>query len=372
MPRSKRATSRKRKKASAAKPKKAATSRVARSRVARASFRDLIDAKRLAAERFLAPPERARIPEAQRAGSPYGVDPRPLENVVGVGAGWRRKEGRHPAHWCVRFYVARKLPESAIPPEHRLPPRIEGFPTAVIETGVFVARRASPPDPRKRLRPARPGCSIGFLATGERASIRMAGTLGAVARMKGVLGILSNNHVLADENRLPIGSAIYQPGPLDGANPAKDELARLERFVPLDVAEPNRVDAAFARVLDERAVNARVLGRVGVLKSASPAEAAENMKVEKFGRTTGYTQGHVVDVSADVRVRYDRGELVFLDQFLVVGEDDDFSQGGDSGSLIVEIASKSPVGLLFAGSSSHTIVHPIAPVLEALDLELVT
>jgi N-acetyl-gamma-glutamylphosphate reductase len=58
--------------------------------------------------------------------------------------------------------------------------------------------------------------------------------------------------------------------------------------------------------------------------------------VHKVGRTTGYTRGVIDDVSADVRVGYDGGEYLFVDQIVVrstgTGE---FSDSGDSGSLIV-------------------------------------
>jgi hypothetical protein len=47
-------------------------------------------------------------------------------------------------------------------------------------------------------------------------------------------------------------------------------------------------------------------------------------------------------------------------------EPGDFSVGGDSGSLIVAGESKTPVGLLFAGSSAYTLANPIDDVLDSL------
>jgi len=38
------------------------------------------------------------------------------------------------------------------------------------------------------------------------------------------------------------------------------------------------------------------------------------MKVEKTGRTTGYTAGTIHDISANVKVDYDIGPLTFSDQ----------------------------------------------------------
>ena len=67
---------------------------------------------------------------------------------------------------------------------------------------------------RSRQRPLLIGSSTGFIGTG----FIMAGTLGCFVRSgsSSVLYILSNNHVLADENRYPKGRAIVQAGELDG------------------------------------------------------------------------------------------------------------------------------------------------------------
>ena len=45
------------------------------------------------------------------------------------------------------------------------------------------------------------------------------------------------------------------------------------------------------------------------------------------------------------------------------------SQGGDSGSLIVELNSQTAVGLLFAGSGTATIFTPIERVLAEMNVQ---
>lgn len=91
------------------------------------------------------------------------------------------------------------------------------------------------------------------------------------------------------------------------------------------------------------------------------------MRVEKVGRTTGYTTGTVFDVSADVNVEYNLGMLTFQDQILVRGNGGRFSDHGDSGSVIVDRTTKRATGLLFAGSASHTIANPLVDVLAQLE-----
>src|SRR6266481_5005395 len=158
------------------------------------------DAKREATTRFLSRSE-IGTPSA------YAVSARPQQNVVGVGLGTKVTKGKATRQPCVRFYVDRKLGETAIPPEFVLPSTVNGVPTDVIETGRFLAQPAAVPVQQRRQRPASPGCSIGFQFTGAKAGFVMAGTFGAVVAAGSVRYILSNNHVLADENSLPIGSA---------------------------------------------------------------------------------------------------------------------------------------------------------------------
>ena len=330
------------------------------------------DAKREATTRFLSHAETATA-------STYAVSARPQQNVVGVGLGAKITKGKATRQRCVRFYVDRKLGETAIPPEFVLPSVVNGVPTDVIETGRFLALPAAIPIEQKsqqkieqkRLRPASPGCSIGFQFTGAKAGFVMAGTFGAVVAAGGVRYILSNNHVLADENSLPIGSAIFQPGLLDHGKVPTDQIAKLTRFVPLKTGAANAVDAAIAEVSVADSVRPSVLPEVGALKSATPIDATEAMKVHKTGRTTGYTRGTVFDVSATVKVQYDLGVLRFDDQVLIRGDARAFSDAGDSGSLIVDRTTGQATGLLFAGSTRFTIANHIGDVLTALGVALV-
>ena len=200
----------------------------------------------------------------------------------------------------------------------------------------------------------------------------MAGTLGAiVAGGDGARYILSNNHVLANLNELPVGAPIFQPGLLDGGDVATDQLATLAAFVPLLADRANRVDCALAAVGDPGSVNPRFLPKIGRLASAEPIEAAHDMQVEKTGRATGYTTGTVSDVSATISVDFEEAMLQFEDQVLIKNEAEAFSQGGDSGSLIVDVATGRATALLIGGSAKCAIANHIGDVLHALDVTLV-
>jgi hypothetical protein len=253
--------------------------------------------------------------------------------VVGVGIGLKVTGGRVAANRCVRIYVEHKLAREAIRASDLLPPSIGGIKTDVIETGRFRALPARRLITRTRLRPIQAGSSVGFQFTGPMSQHVMAGTFGAVVQAGGSRHILSNNHVLANENQLPLGSPIFQPGLLDGGDPATDRVAALARFVPIQTGatSENRVDAAIARIVDEIESNPTLLPKVGKLASAQPIAARLGLKVEKVGRTTGYTIGEVTDIAADVNVDYDAGNAVFVDQVLVRGDRGPFSDQGDCG-----------------------------------------
>jgi len=338
----------------------------------------LEEAKRTAVERYL-------TTDAPGVFSALAASTAPQQNVTGVGIGPKLTGGQPSGPDCVRLYVERKVPLTALSGENLLPTQIAGVPTDVIESGRFVggappltleamprAATSAPPGPvRTRIRPVQPGCSVGFQFTGSEAGVVMAGTMGAIVMKGDRRFILSNNHVLANENLLPIGSPIFQPGLLDGGDPAADQVAALSQFVRLDPSNPNLVDCAIAALLDSRLASPEFLPNVGKLKQSAVSPPALHMAVEKVGRTTGFTTGKIFDVQASVKVHYSMGILTFDDQVLVQGDSGTFSAAGDSGSVIVDSLQRQASALLFAGSPAFTIGNKLANVLSALGVTLV-
>ena len=95
-----------------------------------------------------------------------------------------------------------------------------------------------------------------------------AGTLGCFVKTRqgGAVRILSNNHVLANENRSKKGDAVLLPGPFDGGRKGKDTVGTLDKYVRLKRTGLNFVDAALATVrdgIDFDAVTLRGLGNLG-------------------------------------------------------------------------------------------------------------
>lgn len=227
----------------------------------------------------------------------------------------------------------------------------------------------------ERNRPVRIGGSVGHFKV-------TAGTLGGFVRSRGkndVL-VLSNNHVLANENRCKIGDAVLQPGTLDGGRKSMDRIATLHKFISLTKTKPNVVDCATARLLETIEFDAHRLTGLGTLIGLSDRGLDPGLGVAKVGRTTGVTRGRISAFELDdLVINYGRvtGNLTFNDALEVESTTRrPFSDGGDSGSLIVDTEKKA-VAQLFAGSDiggrgnlGVTYATPIRRVLDALKVDL--
>lgn len=236
-------------------------------------------------------------------------------------------------------------------------------------------------DPKDRQsRPVPIGASIGTYHDPIESNLCFAGTLGCRLKCEdlktGGVGyyILSNNHVIAEQNSGNAGDQILQPGTLDNScfYDPNDQIGSLTDFIPISFGGSNLVDAAIAETTIQETGFASPDDAYGAPASAT-ANATIGMPVQKFGRTTGHTNGEVDSINATVNVQYDSGVATFSGQVIIVGtgrgRNRAFSDSGDSGSLIVTQTGNFPVGLLFAGNSSVTIANDIDDVLNEFSIK---
>ena len=315
-----------------------------------------------------------------------------MDNVVGVGVGYKKKGGEPTEEEAVVIFVNKKVTKGNLRSHQVIPDKIEDTKTDVIEIGEMKLLVDT-----QRYRPIRPGCSIGHHAVS-------AGTLGAVVRdiRTGEKLLLSNNHVLANitngkDGRARQGDIILQPGGYDGGKLEEDVVAYLHRFAPISkisiesecpvaaiavstvntvfkVIKPsysmklikttnqhNTVDAALAKPA-QIDISDEIL-EIGKVQGI--ADPGLGDKIKKTGRTTGYTEGKIKAVDVTMRVALGGGSFaVFTEQVL----SDIKSAPGDSGSLILDSDNRA-VGLLFAGSETATLFNKISNVMNALDIE---
>lgn len=341
-----------------------------------------------AAAEELVPENLARVATAQEKNEDELLE---RSNVVGVGIGRKEENGVQTDKDAVIVYVDHKLPPELLSEADLVPKTINRVATDVRAVGSFFAGgggyerdvecdghaldlEAHLDDVdaqtlRNRIRPVRPGFSVGHPQV-------TAGTIAAgcydLSPMPGKpqqYYILSNNHVLANSNNSRLGDPIIQPGRVDGGVVPRDVIGRLSRFVPIQFIRPdqpapcNYVDAAIAQVpfhLLDRDIYWNGYPS-SLFKTATP-----DMLLKKTGRTTDFTTGRVTSINTTVNVNYGGGQVARFCRQIVTT---DMSAGGDSGSLVLDFENN-PVGLLFAGSATATILNPIAWVQGLLRVRL--
>lgn len=312
------------------------------------------------------------LEEAQRAKARHEAALLRKPNVVGLGVGKKVVGGEETDELCVVVFVTRKVPPAELRAHGLVPLRVDDVKTDVVETGELVAqavKTASPRAPTLRHRPAPGGVSVGHYRV-------TAGTLGCIVYRGTEPYLLSNAHILADNDRGERADPILQPASLDGGVDPEDVIARLAEFVPLQwqrrgflrflssvFPRRNRVDGALGKPIHPRDLGDEILG-LGPVNGSR--EASLDLPVMKSGRTTGVTQGRITHLDVTATVSYgEERQALFEDQILTTK----MSEGGDSGSLVVDQEARA-VGLLFAGGRSVTVLNPIHEVLSVLQVEL--
>ncbi len=244
------------------------------------------------------------------------------KNVVGVAGGEDR----------VLVLVTQKEPLSALSVEDVVDREVEGVRTDVVEVGQITPKLGA-------------GDSIGTNLAGT-------GTVGGiVVDEMGIRYILTNNHVAAGSNLVPMLTPVHSPGPADGLG---STVGVLSRYEPIYFDCPNFVDAALVRLNDAVTVEhyyepSTTTGRTG-------------WEVWKRGRTTGWGQGEILARNATVDVDFGaQGIARFVGQLVTTHMLDP----GDSGSVLLS-TSRHPIGLGFAGSETVSLHTPINYVLRTL------
>jgi PKD repeat protein len=264
-----------------------------------------------------------------------------------------------------------------------IPRNFEDIPVQIKVTGMFVAYS----DPTGRFdRPVPIGVSTGHPDI-------TAGTLGArVIDEYGNVYALSNNHVYANINSANFGDSALQPGDFDGGIDPNDKIGELCDYEPIDFSlfGSNTIDAAIACTTTDEVGNTTLPDGYGTPNSIifdddNSDGFFDNLNdllhqpVQKFGRTTCLTHGRVTEINVTSAVCYDkcshpfRAKLAWFDDQIAIESinNDAFSMGGDSGSLIVtDDENKNPVGLLFAGSSTTTLANRIDLVLKQFNVSV--
>lgn len=312
--------------------------------------------------------------------------------MVGVGIGYKKKDGRTLNELSLVTMVRNKVSTTSLSKDAVIPEALGGVKTDVVEVGHLRAMQTV----RDRWRPAVGGVSIGHYKI-------TTGTLGCIVydSLQHSPRILSNNHILANGNSCSLGDPILQQGRSDGGILGRDTLALLTKFIPIKYLnsedlkplpdfiirwgirlsdllnntewrefferrrrKTNQIDAALAKPLDASLVSDEVIS-IGTPDGIQ--KVTLGMEVQKCGRTTGLTTGTIELIKTTLIVSYgDIQNARFENQIVSTP----MCQGGDSGSIVFASKSTKAVGLLFAGSTQATIFNPIETVMNTLGVTL--
>jgi hypothetical protein len=279
----------------------------------------------------------------------------PRHNVVGVGIARKRTKGRDRAVG-ITLYVRNKFAPVQLkrwPASYRLPKKILGVPTDVIQAGEpeFLSNGPQP------VRPAQPGAMI---TVHQPNGMEQFGTFGALVEDDaGRRYVLSNNHVLADFDQNPLGTRVFQPAP-------PFRFAKLSVTVPVDPTFPNDTDCALARLDSAADANAFLPAPPGPLGSAQPAGVDHGTRVTKRGAVTGPTQATVHSPAFAV----DLGGFKFENLIQIEDDDGAFCDHGDSGALILDRDTRAPVALLMGRMGNFNFACSLDRVLARLTAAL--
>ena len=286
-------------------------------------------------------------------------------SIAGTGVGYKHVNGIATTQEALLVFVVKK---GEFHKNAAVPSQINGIPVDVIEVGKLVKHDVL----TSRIRPIRPGYSCGHGRI-------TAGTVGGFFIDKdGDHVVLSNAHVLANENNAEPGDPIFQPGPID-APPGdhqwrgwSDPIASLPYFATLKtfvrLTQNNNMQDSAIAVIPPAAIAQNLINPIYPFINrplAGWGEPTVGLSVQKVGRTTGHTAGKIIALSGQFGIEYDFGIGNFVDCVVITN----CSSGGDSGSIIVD-ANMNAVALLFAGSDKVTLATPISYVRNQYGLSL--
>ncbi|MCD3195811.1 hypothetical protein G8S49_11675 [Clostridium botulinum C] len=280
------------------------------------------------------------------------------KNVVGIGLGYKVKNGFYTNQLCVQVFVSRKYSENEININDRIPSMYKGILTDVKETGYFKACSLN-----KKIRPVLGGYSIS-VSTSE----VINGTVGCLVVSGSYKFLLSTNHVLTRINVLPMKYPIIQPASVYGGYAPTDTVATLDKFIPIrfikgEQQPTNLTDCALG-LLTKPNIMSNKIALIGKVSCVKNPKLFGNVK--KVGEATELTDGIITSINATFTVSYANGELaLFKDQIITTL----MGMEGDSGAILVD-DKDCAVGMLFSTSHNNTAFNRLSTVLDQLDVHL--
>ena len=276
--------------------------------------------------------------------------------IHGASIGYKVANGRVTDELAIRVYVQKKVTRAEVRRGARIPKRIGGVRTDVIQRGAY--RLLDAPTLPERLNP---GETVKHPNGGF-------GTMTCVVAQGTQLKILSASHVLALGGNAEKGNLVEFV--LTSDENRRFPIGRLDHFDDLRTPGYKSMDAATA-LTDPGSVNTRFYDYTRI--STELAVLTHGLIVKKYGRHNLVTNGFLVDANAVENVPLDGLNVQFVGQVGVrsTNPQTPFAVPGDSGALAVSLEGIHPVGMVIAAVDDYTLITPIGSILAAFGVVLV-
>ncbi|ACT33748.1 MULTISPECIES: hypothetical protein [Clostridium] len=282
-------------------------------------------------------------------------------NVLGVGCGYKVKNGFYTNNLCIKVFVGKKYLKNKLASQDLVPNLYKGILTDVVESGSFTQYSFT-----NKIRPVIGGYGIGNVHITDK-----TGTLGCLVTDGEYNYILSCNHILANNNLAPLGTKIIQPSFQYGGDFKTDVIAILSKFIPLEfegiLKKPtNYSDCAIAKVLNKSLVSPKI-ALIGMPKGTIIPKL--NEEVAKVGERTELTTGKIISINTTVKINcaFLGKKALFKNQIITTS----MSNPGDSGAVLLD-RNDNVIGILISGTDSHDTFSPINYTLKELNVRIVT
>ncbi len=219
-----------------------------------------------------------------------------------------------------------------------------------IPSHLFSADDATPPITR-RMRPPRPGCSIGLNDTGAYIT---AGSFGTLVVYQGKIYVMTNWHVgcYIDGDPDVAGKRILtQPGRYDNGVTASDAFAQLAIVLERPNQGQAKTDVSLSLPLvqcDNKVLGYDWYGGPGV-------ENAPTTELQGTGRTSGMRDTATSQMHMDVQVGLPNGASCIFHE---IDSERPAPSGGDSGHARWRKSGHGFIGLCFAGDAMQGLIIP--------------
>ncbi|CAG7839758.1 hypothetical protein CLOHAE12215_01172 [Clostridium haemolyticum] len=268
------------------------------------------------------------------------------ENVIGVGLGYKMKNGFYTCMKCIVVFVTKKLPLDRIDACNLVPNVYKGIPTDVIESNIPKTASLT-----TRLRPVTGGYCIGVRGL-------KTATMGCLVGNSHCDYILTSNHAISGNKTEKSKPVVFQPSPEYGGSGSKDIIGEVIGFTRV-FPESQINDSDAALVLTDRIKSSIDITFIGPIRGTSNGRIGQ--KVQKVGCISGLTTGNIRTINTTIMINYLGAEVLFKNQIVTTK----MAVDGDSGSVLLN-NDKEAIGLLMANANSNTVYNDINIVLRKL------